>query len=61
MSSTYKRADFAARSIELKFVESDYEYDQFHGRFGPDLSIVDVLMFNDAQRIAELLLDYRLS
>ena len=43
----YSASAFRARGIELKFIRSrPFEYRQFDGAFVPDLSIVDMLMFN---------------
>ena len=43
----YSASAFRAHGIELKFIRSrPFEYRQFDGAFVPDLSIVDMLMFN---------------
>lgn len=43
----YSRSDFAARGIELRFLQPlPLEYAQFGQPFVPWLSIIDVLMFN---------------
>ncbi|MBC7501696.1 MAG: WbqC family protein [Herminiimonas sp.] len=52
----YNPADFFDRGIALQFLENkSYTYQQFNGRFIPDLSIVDVLMFNGRDNTAALL------
>lgn len=53
----YSREDFARRSLALGFLRSrPVEYPQAGPGFVPWLSIVDVLMFNGADRTRELLL-----
>ena len=43
----YRAADFQAVGMELRFLRTDpISYRQFGGAFCPDLSIIDVLMFN---------------
>jgi hypothetical protein len=50
----YRREDFAARSIALKFLRPQpLLYPQFGGAFVPWLSIVDVLMFNPLEVVRE--------
>lgn len=54
----YAKEDFGKRGIELKFLKSKpFEYAQFCDAFVPWLSIVDVMMFNSPERIAEVLGD----
>ena len=44
----YSRDEFRRAGVELKFVRSlPFEYAQFDKPFVPDLSIIDVLMFNE--------------
>lgn len=55
----YSRIHFAESGIELKFIKMQYvEYPQFKNEFVPNLSIIDVLMFNSIDRIWELLDKY---
>jgi hypothetical protein len=58
----YKKSDFKAKGIELKFIEPELKkYPQFNHDFVLGLSIIDVLMFNDPQKIrTELLTAYKL-
>jgi hypothetical protein len=57
----YSKDDFAAEGIELSFLKSrPIEYLQFGAAFVPWLSIVDVMMFNDPDRIRHLLSEYDL-
>lgn len=52
----YSREAFQARGIELRFIRSKpFEYRQFDAPFVADLSIIDVMMFNSADAIAECL------
>lgn len=55
-TSLYSAAEFGAAGIELGFLESvPVPYPQFGGDFVPSLSIVDVMMFNPVERIADML------
>ena len=48
----YSREDFAARGIELHFLQPlPLEYAQFGRPFVPSLSIIDVLMFNELDTV----------
>ncbi len=52
----YSKPEFAARGIELRFLKPrPFEYAQLGAPFVPWLSIVDVMMFNPRERIAECL------
>ena len=52
----YSKADFDARGITLRFLKPrPFEYPQFGAPFVPWLSIVDVMMFNSRERIADTL------
>ena len=52
----YDRAEFASQGVDLRFIRSrPIEYEQFGAPFVPWLSIIDVLMFNGRERVAELL------
>lgn len=57
----YAREDFAARGIALRFIRlRSIIYPQFGDQFTPDLSIIDVMMFNQPRRIRELLCEFDL-
>jgi len=52
----YEKDTFAAAGIELLFHRCEgVVYEQLGSAFVPDLSIVDVLMFNDSTKMASLL------
>lgn len=52
----YDRDHFARNGLLLRFFKMDaIEYPQFAHAFVPNLSIIDVLMFNSVERIQELL------
>lgn len=59
----YDRQDFAARGLKLQFLHrnADIAYPQFGGEFVPDLSIIDVMMFNSPEEIRALLTRYTLT
>lgn len=53
----YKKEDFAKEGIQLDFIQPlPIEYSQFHHKFVPWLSIIDVLMFNSIDEV-NLMLD----
>lgn len=55
----YTKEVFAENEIELCFIKSlPIEYQQFDNEFIPWLSIIDVMMFNDLDRIKEMLEEY---
>lgn len=55
-TTLYEPQLFEAVNIELSFIQTGLvAYKQFNGDFVPNLSIVDVLMFNSKSEIAELL------
>lgn len=55
----YSRDDFRKHDIGLKFLKTgDIMYKQFKDGFVPNLSIIDVLMFNGKSRVLELLQQY---
>lgn len=57
----YSREVFAQNGVELLFLEAvDAKYEQFGGTFQPWLSIIDVLMFNPAATVAEMVGKYNL-
>ena len=58
----YKRDYFGSKGISLFFLESDpVEYGQFGAPFVPNLSIIDVMMFNAPETIEKFLRNYRLT
>ena len=58
----YDKEEFAQNGIELVFLkmDSDIEYKQFNDNFVPNLSILDVLMFNSKEECRHLLERYTL-
>lgn len=59
--SLYRHEDFSARGIALRFLQGgDVRYAQFGDVFIPNLSIIDVLMFNRPSTIKKMLYNYRL-
>ena len=57
----YDKASFAKEGIELYFLQMDkVEYPQYKNDFVPNLSILDVLMFNSPDEINELLTKFTL-
>lgn len=57
----YSKAEFNKKKIELFFLKSGVTiYPQFNNSFIPWLSIIDVLMFNPAEKIQEMLNRYEL-
>lgn len=57
----YSVSDFEKEDIKLSFVSTNpIEYSQFSNEFVPWLSILDVIMFNDADRVREMLNDFKL-
>lgn len=59
--SLYSPRDFTAHGIELRFVKTcPVEYRQFTAEFIPNLSIIDVLMFNSPEDINLLMTSYEL-
>ncbi|WDE05217.1 WbqC family protein [Thalassomonas viridans] len=57
----YDKNHFGEHGISLNFLQTDpIRYRQFGQGFVPCLSIIDVLMFNSAQEIRDLLPRYRL-
>lgn len=57
----YSADSFKKEGIRLNFLESKpLVYEQFGNEFIPDLSIIDVLMFNPKERVYEYLNDYEL-
>ncbi len=57
----YSGKEFQRHGIELSFVRTnEFSYKQFGGEFVPNLSIIDVLMFNDRDTIRDYLSRYTL-
>lgn len=57
----YSKDDFAEQGIRLNFIKMrSVFYPQFKNDFVPNLSIIDVLMFNDKTAIRNLLNEYDL-
>jgi hypothetical protein len=57
----YHRDDFAHVGVRLHFLRSRCPpYQQFRGEFVPELSILDVLMFNPPELVHKMLDDYEL-
>ena len=57
----YSKEDFAKENIQLNFLKTkDVKYKQFNNDFVPNLSIIDVMMFNSPEEIREMLDDYEL-
>ena len=60
--SLYREDEFRAAGISLRFLEpSLLEYTQTGGQFVPDLSVLDLLMFNSKGEVMHLLGQYTLS
>ncbi|MCU7795561.1 MAG: WbqC family protein [Candidatus Thiodiazotropha sp. (ex Myrtea spinifera)] len=59
--SLYDKLAFSNQGVQLSFIASkDIEYPQFGGLFEPNLSIIDVLMFNDQEQCSRLLKSFDL-
>jgi len=59
--SIFNENEFLSRNIELQFLKPELTaYVQRRGGFVPGLSIVDVMMWNDKDRIREMLEDYEI-
>ena len=57
----YSYEDFAAQGIKLQFIKMlPVEYKQFKNEFVPNLSILDIMMFNPVETIKEYLENYEL-
>ena len=57
----YAKNILKARALTLDFLEpEDIAYTQFNDNFIPNLSIIDVLMFNSIEDVNKLLNKYRL-
>ncbi len=59
--SLYRAGDFARSGLKLSFIESHpVQYRQFGSHFIPNLSMLDVLMFNSVEQCQDLLAQYDL-
>lgn len=59
--SLYRKEDFLEKNINLKFLSSSsIDYQQFDNNFVPNLSIIDVLMFNSKGEVMSFLNNYQL-
>lgn len=57
----YSREEFLKHGINLGFLKTkQIEYEQFDNEFVPNLSIIDVMMFNSPQEISEMLGEYEI-
>jgi len=58
----YSKEEFAQYGINLKFIKmnSDIVYPQFSKKFVPNLTILDVMMFNSVEEISKMLDKYEL-
>ena len=57
----YDKEFFKSKGIKLNFLESDaILYAQYNDKFIPNLSIIDVMMFNSIEDVHKLLNKYRL-
>jgi hypothetical protein len=57
--SLYSKPLFAANGFDLLFIKTDaIKYEQFGASFYPSLSIIDVMMFNTADKVNQMLRNY---
>ena len=57
----YDKEEFKKNGIDLYFIKTNpVEYKQFKNEFVPNLSIIDIMMFNSPEKIRELLNEYEL-
>lgn len=57
----YNKEDFAIAGIDLKFLKTgNIRYKQFNNEFVPNLSIIDILMFNSPEKVKPMLGEYEL-
>ena len=57
----YSKDKFEEKNIKLFFLQTgDIKYKQYNDEFIPNLSIIDVLMFNDKKKIQDFLNNYTL-
>ncbi len=61
-SKLYDPFTFSKYGIKLEFLKAKVmRYKQFNNDFIPNLSIIDVLMFNNLEKIEQMLLNYEIS
>ncbi len=59
--SLYDADTFSREGIQLSFIDPrPSPYQQFSNKFEPNLSIIDVIMFNSQSQCSELLMEYSL-
>jgi len=57
----YDKKEFEKNDIKLNFLKTlDFSYNQFDNNFIPNLSIIDVMMFNSKKEIKKMLNEYSL-
>ncbi len=57
----YSKEDFDKNGIQLNFIKmNDIKYKQFNDKFVPNLSIIDIMMFNSLEEIRKMLDEYTL-
>jgi hypothetical protein len=57
----YEMAAFKQKGIDLNFIIPDLkEYQQYNENFIPNLSIIDVIMFNSVDEVKKKLTEYKL-
>jgi len=57
----YDKEKFSTNGLELKFLKTnEYKYPQFKNEFIPNLSIIDILMFNTKREAQGILKNYTL-
>ena len=57
----YTHEDFIVQGIELRFLRTkEIKYTQFNNDSFPNLSIIDVMMFNESRVIKEMLNNFEL-
>ena len=57
----YDKNAFSDAGINLSFIQTELiNYKQFNNKFIPNLSIIDVMMFNSKEDIKEMLKKYTL-
>jgi hypothetical protein len=57
----YTKGEFKESGIELNFIKTNnIQYNQFNNKFIPNLSIIDILMFNSPLQVIDLLNNFEL-
>lgn len=57
----YDKSYFSRNDIKLHFLKTgDVQYRQFKGEFVPNLSMIDIMMFNEPKEIRRMLKNYKL-